>query len=188
MRTLRANDVPIEFVSRSDRFDWGGAGWTILNPPKGEFRLGQAQAGNVSVVYLLELNGKKLLFTGDVEERVARRLASELEPALQGKGVDVFLATHHGSASGSVQPLLDVLKPKWVVISAGAGNRFDHPSRAAVQRLKASGATIWCTAANGSVAARISARGRLTWVAGGELQAPWWSGRDRVQHGRCNRR
>jgi competence protein ComEC len=187
--TLRENDVPIKFVSRSERFEWGGARWTILNPPKGEFGLGRSQAGNVSVAYLLELNGKRLLFTGDVEERVGKRLAGELEPVLSGEGVDVFLATHHGAAGGSVQPLLDVLKPRWVVISAGANNRFGHPSAAAVQRLKATGATIWCTAANGSITARISARGRLTWTAaGGELKAPWWSGRDRVQHGRCNQR
>jgi beta-lactamase superfamily II metal-dependent hydrolase len=87
-----------------------------------------------------------------------------------------------------VQPLLDMLRPKWVVISAGEGNRFDHPSVEAVQRLKATGATIWCTAINGSLSARISAGGRLSWVAGGGLKAPWWSGRDQVQNGRCNKR
>jgi competence protein ComEC len=188
MAAFRERDVQIKLVTRSDRFDWGGASWTILNPPRGEFGDGRSQAGNVSVAYLLELNGRRLVFTGDIEERVGKRLAGELEPVLDGEGVDVFLATHHGSASGSVKPLLDVLEPDWVVISAGKNNRFGHPSTQAVRRLKATGATIWCTAINGSVTARITAGGRLTWAAGGELVAPWWSGRDQVQHGRCNRR
>jgi competence protein ComEC len=186
--TLREQEVPFRMVTRAERFEWGGARWTILNPPKGEFGVGRSQAGNVSIAYLLEVNGKRIVFTGDVEERVGERIAQELEPVLDGKRVDVFLATHHGASSGSVQPLLDVLRPRWVVISTGRSNRFDHPSADAVERLKASGATIWCTAANGSITARISARGRLTWVAGGELKAPWWSGRDELQHGRCAHR
>jgi len=185
---LRDEDVPVKMVTRSELFDWGGARWTILNPPKGEFGVGRSQAGNVSVAYLLELNGKRLVFTGDVEERIGERIARELEPVLEGKRVDIFLATHHGAAGGSVQPLLDVLRPRWVVISTGRNNRFDHPSAETVERLKASGATIWCTAANGSITARISSGGRLTWAAGAELKAPWWSGRDEIQHGRCGQR
>jgi competence protein ComEC len=179
---LREEDVRLEFADRGKRFDWGGGEWLILNPPRGEFTGGRSEAGNVSIAYLLRFNGVQALFTGDVEAAVARRIARELEPVLDGP-VDIFLATHHGSAEGSVAELLEVARPAWAVLSTGR-NSFKHPRLEAIARLKSVGATIWCTDTNGSVTARISAAGRLTWRASRQ-HAPWWSGRDKQQNGAC---
>jgi competence protein ComEC len=179
---LRDEDVRIEFADRGERFHWGGGDWRILNPPHGSFTGGKSQAANVSIAYLLTFNGVQALFTGDVEPNVARRIAAELQPVLD-EPVDIFLATHHGSAAGSVAELLDVAKPRWAVLSTGP-NTFGHPRPEAIQRLKNIGATIWCTDTNGSVTARISTSGRLTWRASRQ-HAPWWSGRDKQQSGTC---
>ncbi len=179
---LEAEHVPIEVATRSERFHWGGGDWLILNPPKGEFLGGSPQAANVSIAYLLTYNGVRALFTGDIEPQVARRIAGELQPELD-EPVDIFLATHHGSAEGSEQHLLDVTRPRWAVLSTGP-NSFHHPRPEAISRLERIGATIWCTETNGSITARISAAGRLTWRA--SLQhAPWWSGRDQQRNGTC---
>jgi competence protein ComEC len=179
---LRERDVPVEFADRGDRFDWGGGEWLILNPPQAQFTGGSTEAANASIGYLLTFNGVRALFTGDVEARVAKRIAGELKQVLRDP-VDIFLATHHGSREGSVAELLSVTRPRWAVVSAGP-NAFDHPRPESVARLKAIGATIWCTDVNGSVTARISARGRLTWRASLQV-APWWSGRDQQQNGTC---
>ena len=57
----------------------------------------------------------------------------------------------------------------------------------AVEAIKhVKGATIWCTPTNGTVTARISAAGDLTWTARRPLKVAWWSGRDNIQHGKCN--
>lgn len=102
-------------MARSDKFSWGGAIWTILNPPKDQFGASESQAGNVSIVHLLEFNGKRLLFTGDIEPNVA-------------DSVNVFLMTHHG-ASRSSSKKLDEIRPWWVVISAGKDNDYHHPHK-----------------------------------------------------------
>jgi beta-lactamase superfamily II metal-dependent hydrolase len=96
------------------------------------------------------------------------------DPALDGP-IDIFLATHHGSKEGSIKELLDVIRPRWAVLSTGR-NGYEHPSLEAIERLKAEGASIWCTAVNGSVTARISPAGELTWRASRQ-RAPWWSRR-----------
>jgi competence protein ComEC len=96
--------------------------------------------------------------------------------------VDIFLATHHGSAEGSVAEPLEVARPRWAVVSAGP-SAFKHPRREALNRLKAIGASIWCTDTNASVTARISVAGRLTWEASRQ-RAPWWSAA-RKRNGRC---
>lgn len=171
------------FPQAGDRFDWGGGEWIFVNPPAGEF-LGASSkiAGNASLVYLLRVNGVSVLFTGDIESKVAKRVAGILDPALDVP-VDILLATHHGSKEGSIDEILDVVRPRWAVLSAGS-NRYEHPSLEAIGRLRQAGASIWCTDTNGSVTARISARGRLTWRASLQV-APWWSAKAKKQNGTC---
>jgi competence protein ComEC len=180
---LRENRTELEFVDRGDRFDWGGARWEILNPPRGEFTGGATQAANVSVAYLLEVHGATVLFTGDVEPKVARRLAADLSSRLTDR-VDVFLATHHGSKHGSTPELLAAARPRFAVLSVGDRNAFEHPAAEAVARLRAARATIWCTDTNGTITARISRRGRITWATTSQ-QKPWWSSATRQRTGTC---
>ena len=163
-------------------FEWGGASWTFLNPPKGKFTGGKAQAANASLAFLLELNGVTALFTGDIESSLAKQLAARLEP-LVDKPVDIFLATHHGSKHGSIHELLEVIRPRWAVVSTG-DNTHGHPAVAALARIKTAGASIWCTETNGSITARISAKGRLTWRASRQV-APWWAAKAQQQNGTC---
>jgi len=186
MDLLREKKVPRVIATRGQTYDWGGASWRILNPPVHEFTGGASQAANASIAYLLTVNGVEALFTGDVEPKVGRQIAVEIKPLLP-KPVDIFLATHHGSKFGSVSELLDAVHPQWAVISAGLHNAFDHPAPETVARLKASGASIWCTETNGSITARISANGRLSWRTSIQ-RAPWWSGRDHHENGTCNGR
>jgi competence protein ComEC len=171
------------FPHAGERFDWGGGEWIFVNPSQGEF-LGASSkvAGNASLAYLLRVNGVTALFTGDIERKVAKRVARILDPAVD-EPVDIFLGTHHGSKEGSIEEILDVIRPRWAVLSAGP-NSHEHPSLEAIGRLKSAGASIWCTDTNGSVTARISARGRLSWRASIQV-APWWSAKSKRQTGTC---
>jgi competence protein ComEC len=171
------------FPTAGQRFDWGGAEWIFVNPPSGEFlSASSGTAGNASLAYLLRVNGVTALFTGDIPRSVATRVATILDPAVS-EPVDIFLATHHGAKEGSVDEILDVIRPRWAVLSTGP-NGYEHPSLEAIGRLEAVGASIWCTDTNGSVTARISAHGKLTWRASLQV-APWWSAKSKKQNGTC---
>ena len=183
MDLLRRQGTEVEFVDRGDAFRWGGAHWEILNPPRGRFTGGSSQAANVSIAYLLTVNGATALFTGDVEPKVARDLALDLQARLTDR-VDVFLATHHGSKHGSTTELLGAARPRFAVLSVGAGNAFGHPAPEATARLRGSGVTIWCTQTNGTITARISTSGRVTWSTTGQRE-PWWASATRRATGRC---
>ena len=47
---------------------------------------------------------------------------------------DILISPHHGSKTSSSEQFLTVVKPKWVVISSGYKNRFNHPAKAVVTR------------------------------------------------------
>lgn len=50
---------------------------------------------------------------------------------------DVLKVSHHGSRTSSAPALLDVLRPRWAVVSSGADNRYGHPTAEALDRFRA---------------------------------------------------
>jgi competence protein ComEC len=175
LNVLRGAGATIDWVRRGNSFDWGGASWTILNPEQGSFTA-TSNVENASVVTLLEVNGRRVLFTGDIKEKATE----QLEASWGDRGqAHIFLVTHHGSKFGSSDDLLKKIQPRFAVISVGATNTFTHPSPETVDRLRAAEVNterIYCTVANGTVTATISTSGAISWkTAPGEQAVPWWS-------------
>ena len=79
---------------------------------------------NGSVVALLRHGDFEALLTGDAE--------APIEEILLRRGlvprVEVLKVGHHGSASSTTVPFLDVARPSVAVISSGAGNEYGHPA------------------------------------------------------------
>lgn len=87
---------------------------------------------HTSIVNRLVYGGFKVLFTGDAEFRV--------EKALIEKNIvvdsDIIKVGHHGSKSSTSQDFLDVVSPEVVVIQVGENNRYHHPAKEVLERLK----------------------------------------------------
>jgi competence protein ComEC len=168
---LKKSGTTFVYVNAGQHFTWGGADWEILSPPAGKYTE-DGQVPDSSVVYVLHTNGDAFLFTGDIGKSVATTVAKRWTSEQLGRA-NVFLATHHGSAAGSNDDLLEAVRPTWAVLSTGP-NGYGHPSPAAIKRLEAHNITIWCTDANGTTRVVISKSGALEWHAS-KQQAAWWS-------------
>lgn len=178
---LQKHGAMLVYVSAGQHFTFGGADWEILSPPVDRYT-GVGQAADASVVYVLRLSGDAFVFTGDIGKSVASAVAERWSSEQLGRAT-VFLATHHGSAAGSTDAILQALQPRWAVLSTGP-NAYGHPSPAAIMRLEQHGITIWCTNANGTIRALISKTGRVSWRAS-KQQAPWWSATAKQETGSC---
>lgn len=90
---------------------------------------------------------------GAFEALLAGDAGLPAEADLSGKvgDVEVLKVGHHGSAGASGDAWLRELRPEVAVISVGRGNRYRHPSAAALRRLVAVGAEVWRTDEAGSV-------------------------------------
>lgn len=103
-----------------------------------------------AVARLVARSGASLLVPGDLErageERVLARGARVATGAL--------VAGHHGAASSSTRAWLESVGARLAVVSAGEGNRFGHPARATLERLRRAGAVTFRTDRDGDVVLR----------------------------------
>ncbi len=109
---------------------------------------------NVSIVLLGEVDGRRVLLTGDVEEGI--------DPLLLARGLpplDVLKVAHHGSRTASTDAFLERVRPTVAVVSAGADNPYGHPSPDTIARLERSGGRVLRTDTDGSVELSIGGDG-----------------------------
>lgn len=128
-------------LKAGDSLKFDDATLTFLNP-SGDF-----DTNNNSLAFRLSYGDFSMFFTGDIG------FLAEAEILSRGGNLHstVLKAAHHGSKTSSSYNFLQAVSPEAVVISAGAGNRFNHPSKEAVSVFRRFTNKIYCTAFNGSV-------------------------------------
>ena len=65
--------------------------------------------------------------------------------------VTVLKAGHHGSSTSSGEDFVRILKPSWVIVSYGEGNRSGHPHEEVVERFQDAGSSLLGTARMGAI-------------------------------------
>jgi competence protein ComEC len=117
----------------------------------------QAQQNNQSLVFLLQMEETKWLFTGDMEmgaEAIllkAWREGTENPPSVANVSIDVLKVAHHGSKTSSTEEWLHYWNPRYAVISVGAINSYGHPSKEVIERLNEHKISVFRTDQMGEV-------------------------------------
>ncbi len=128
-----------------ESWSWpGGQTFQVLSPAM-EAAL---PSNNASCVLSVEIDGYRLLLTGDIEGSRERQLVRYWGEGLYS---DWLLAAHHGSKTSSSQTFLKRVRPSLVVLSHGYANRFGHPHPLVMQRLQIAADTVISTAVNGAL-------------------------------------
>ncbi|MGZ0086454.1 DNA internalization-related competence protein ComEC/Rec2 [Caldibacillus thermoamylovorans] len=138
----RPFSLPVAAASRGQRWQEGGAAFAILHP-----EAGNREDNNGSLVLFARLGGLTWLFAADIEKEAEQDLVRAY-PHLRA---DVLKVAHHGSATSTTEPFLRTVKPRVALISVGRHNRYGHPAREVLVRLKQQGAIIWRTDQNGAI-------------------------------------
>lgn len=150
-RTLAAlaeAGVPTQEVHAGDLLVWGGVQAAVLWPePSAEAELG---ANDASIVLDLQVQGVRVLLTGDIETRAA----AGVRRAMAGQEVDVLKVAHHGSAEQD-RALVDQLSADVALIGVGADNTFGHPTASALSLVRRAGAVVLRTDLHGDVAVLV---------------------------------
>jgi len=150
LELLKAKGVKTTRARRGQGYDLsGGVRLDILAPEDPLIKGTSADANNNSIVARLTYGSTAFLFTGDMEEEERERLTQSV-PHTQLRA-DVLKVAHHGSHNGTDPQFLQLVQPRYAVISLARGNDYGHPHREALEALEQSGAQILRTDERGTV-------------------------------------
>ena len=107
------------------------------------------KGNEASTVARISYGGRSILFTGDMDAKREREFW--VNPK-----ADVLKVAHHGSKSSSTEEFINRVNPKFAVISVGFNNRYGHPNKEVLARLKNAGCQILRTDYLGCVQLTLS--------------------------------
>ena len=147
---VNAGASEVEACGDNTDWQWDGVTFEVLWPIIGAIANPQTtvKSNNRSCVLLVSFGERRILIAGDIEAPVERIL--EHAPRLAG-GVDVLVAPHHGSKTSSTSAFIALLKPRYVLFSAGYRNRYHHPHPTIVKRYQELGASLLRTDLDGAL-------------------------------------
>lgn len=130
-------------LQAGDSLCMGNAEIRILHPGTGDF---SQDPNGGSLVFELECDGMRALFTGDLPLEQEEGLLDRIRPC-------TFLkAAHHGSNGSTSEQFLEKVSPKAVWISCGINNRYGHPGEETMERLRNHDTEIFRTDRQGALA------------------------------------
>ena len=124
------------------QWKWDGVDFRVLHPSRGL----NYQGNDSSCVLSINLGSESILLTGDISEKVERRLT-----ILGLRKHDILVAAHHGSKSSSGSDLIEGVEPQFALISSAFQNRFGFPHASVVERFRLYGIPLVDTSKCGAV-------------------------------------
>ena len=103
---------------------------------------------NSNVIYT-ELSGYKFMFMGDASITIEKEIMNKYNIP----EIDVLKVGHHGSKTSSGKEFINEINSKYSIISVGKNNRYGHPNREVLNKLKNS--KIYRTDEDGSIMFKI---------------------------------
>jgi len=120
-------------ISQNDVISTNMFDFEVVNPPK-NIETDDDNINSVAGYLIYKGNVKwRAFLSADIDKETEQRLVWQ---KILDKQTDVLKIAHHGSENGTSNEILDFLKPKTAVISVGKNNRFDHPRKEVIERLK----------------------------------------------------
>lgn len=129
IKALKSNDLKITPAKAGIEFILGDEAICKIAAPNSS---SYEDTNDYSVILKITYGNTKFLFTGDAEA------ISEKEVVKNHYDIDcdVLKVGHHGSSSSSTLEFLKKATPQIAVISCGKDNKYGHPHKETIERLK----------------------------------------------------
>ncbi len=137
------------------RWQRDGVGFRFLHPDRHFPYLGN----EASCVLRIDSRYGSALLTGDIGAVIERGLVARAPAALPA---DIVIVAHHGSAHSSDPAFIAATGARMALVSAGHGNRFNHPDPDVVGRWHHAGATVLATPDSGALRITVGPDGITT--------------------------
>ena len=152
----RKREIPIVSLEHGRVLEMGAtARGYVLNPIEPE----RYDDPNTASVVLKIVSGEtSFLFTGDADMQAEESILERYRSFIAST---VLKAGHHGSKTSSSIPFIQAVAPEHIVVSLARINRYRHPHREAVERLRSGSAKVHFTSLKGAV--WLASDGKNVW-------------------------
>ena len=150
LRTISDKKLKIR-TARDETLELGTSKVEIFKPISDTKNL-----NNYSVCAKITHGDNSFLLTGDTEKTAEKDFAKKYGSKLSAK---VYKMGHHGSETASSAELLDVVNPRYAIISCAKENDYGHPHEEAVDRIKTYADYILSTYKTGTIVFESDGKG-----------------------------
>ena len=100
-----------------------------------------------SIVTYLYIYKYKILLMGDASTNMEEKIIDKYNI----NKIDILKVAHHGSYTGTSETFIKAVKPDIALISVGVNNKFNHPNKEVIARLKQHNVNTYMTSKIGSL-------------------------------------
>ena len=122
---LKRNGTIVEKPTASDETTVDSVHLKALGPHTDD----SDTSNNASLVVKVTAGAVGILVPGDCEDK---RWESILKYFKKWLPSHILIASHHGSDHGCVQEVIEIINPRYTVVSVGVDNKYGHPDKAAM--------------------------------------------------------
>lgn len=120
----------IIFADAGQVFQLGASTTIQVFAPTGDES--KLESNTASIVLRVVYGNTSFMLTGDAPMEIENYLVETYSTQLDS---DVLKLGHHGSKTSTSEAWLDIVSPRFAVVSAGIDNRYGHPHQEVMQRV-----------------------------------------------------
>ena len=147
MNELKTGDYDVHYPTEGEVFNLEDATMKVLAA-----ETDVSNTNNYSIVLKVSFGQMDMIMTGDAE--------TEIEEKILKSGVDIdaeiLKLGHHGSDTSNSEEFIDAISPEYGLISAGIGNKYEHPIKEIMERLEKHDIEVYRTDESGTVIITIT--------------------------------
>ena len=127
-----------------EEYDLDGVTMLVLSPDKGAK---YEELNDYSIVLKFTFGNVSIITGGDASNLVERQIITRDYDL----SADIYKVSHHGGKDGNSQAFLDEINPRYAAISVGADNRYGHPKKEILKRLRNIDCEVYRTDLDGNI-------------------------------------
>lgn len=144
IRAVKNEGLKVKQIKQGTSLDLGkGVDIEVYTPVKSSYD----DLNNYSPIMKISYGNNSFMFTGDAEE-IAEKEALKEHKDLKA---DVLKLGHHGSHSSTSEPFLKAVDPSIAIVSCAKNNKYGHPHKEIMTKLKDARVKIYETFRDGDI-------------------------------------
>lgn len=148
MKEIKDKNYNVEYPVVGTTYNLGKSTMKVIASMKDP----ENNLNNYSTVLKVSFGDTDIIMTGDAETEVEKEILQSGENI----EAEILKIGHHGSNTSTSDEFLEAVNPDYALISAKVGNKYEHPVKSTMEKLKNNSIIVYRTDESGTVEITIT--------------------------------